>query len=189
MLFISNLEEILDEQKLLIPILSDPKKHWSVNRLSFIYGYYLGSEREFVLGLNHNDTENVEIRPTINFLLEDDYIYHKKFLTQYNKDFKGYEAELVHWFETNQRFEVEENKIIRSYWNQFHNFENINDSIPIMKWLEHCRNIKDMFLISFHEFKVTEPFKKYQNLIDNLTIIEQNGLFIENENSKFRTND
>jgi hypothetical protein len=49
-----------------------------------------------------------------------------------------------------------------------------------MKWLEYCRDIKDSFMFSFNGFEISEPFRRYDQLLDDLAEIEKNGLFTEN---------
>lgn len=172
--FISNLEQIPKEHKLIIPIQSDCRKHWTENRLSFIYFYGLETFQESILGINHNDVSNCEIQRLSEFLGTDNYIYQSKILIDCRAN---YDVDLLVWFRTNFKLEFEENQVIRSYHHQFYKIENLNDAIPIMKWLEHCREIKDRFLIHYKDFKVTEPFLRYNQLLRDLAEIEKNGLF------------
>jgi hypothetical protein len=180
---IEELQKFNSGKKLSIPILSDHKKHWSENRISFIYLYNLETFEEVVLGFNHNDVSPCKILRLSNFITEDDYCYKAKYLSGLNVNLKEiesgeiYEAELVVWFNSNKPLKVEEGNIIRSYWNQFQDIENVNDSIPIMKWLEYCRDVKDEFLIHFKDFEVTEGFLKYNQFLIDLAEIEKNGLF------------
>ena len=177
MLWLEKLEDIPKGQKFIIPIQSDQFKHWTQNRISFIYGLNLETDEEFILGFNHNDLTNVEILRLNEFLGKDNYILNSKYLIDCTGNF---EANLVSWFNVNKKIEVQFSNIIRSYQVQFSNKENINDCIPIMKWLEWCREVKDEFLIHFDEFELTESFIKYNQLINDLVEIEKNGLFSNN---------
>ena len=161
-------------KKLIIPILSDGKKHWTENRISFIYFYNLETFEESILGINHSDVSTCEIQTLSDFVGNDNYILNSKYLIDCEAN---YEANLVVWFETNKKLEVEENKTIRSYQSQFQTKENINDCIPIMKWLEYCRDIKDEFMVYYKDFKIDEPFIKYNQFLKDLAEIEKNGLF------------
>lgn len=175
MFYLTNVDEVIKGQKLIIPVLSDHKMHWSENRLSFVYLYNLETFEEQILGVNHNDVSKCEILRLSNFLTDVDYCYKAKYLSPYNVNLS--EAELVVWFQTNQKSQVQEPKILRDYWNQFDNYRNTNDCIPIMKWLEYCRDVKDEFLIHFKDFQVTEGFLKYNQFLRDLAEIEKNGLF------------
>lgn len=182
MLFVEKIEQIPLGRKLIIPVLSDHRKHWSENRISFIYFYNLETFEETVLGFNHNDVTGCEIQRLSDFLTDDDYYYKAKYLSPYTsklheKDIVLFEAELMVWFNSNKPIKIDEGNVIRGYWNQFNDIENINDSIPIMKWLEYCRDIKDEFLIHFKDFQVTEGFLKYNQFLKDLSEIEKNGLF------------
>lgn len=176
MFFADKIEQIPLGKKLIIPILSDHKKHWSENRISFIYSYNLETFDEVVLGFNHNDVSHCEILRLSDFLTEDDYCYKAKYLSHCGANV--YEAELVVWFNSNKPIKIDEGNVIRGYWNQFRDIENVNDSIPIMKWLEYCRDVKDEFLFHFKDFEVTEGFIKYNQFLRDLAEIEKNGLFV-----------
>jgi len=178
MFFADKIEQIPKGKKLIIPIQSDHRKHWSENRISFIYFYNLTSFEECILGLHHNDVTGCEIQRLSDYLSNDDYCYKAKYLSPYNVNLSELkEAELVVWFNSNKKLDIDEGNIIRSYWNQFSDFENINDSIPIMKWLEFCRDIKDEFMVHYKNFEVTEPFIRYNQFLKDLAEIEKNGLF------------
>lgn len=177
MFFADKIEQIPLGKKLIIPVLSDHRKHWSENRISFIYFYNLETFEETVLGINHNDVSNCEIQRLSDFLSEGDYCYKAKYLSPYNVNLS--EAELVVWFNSNKPIKIDEGNIIRGYWNQFHDVKNVNDCIPVMKWLEWCRDVKDEFLIHFKDFQVTEGFLKYNQFLKDLVEIEKNGLFTD----------
>lgn len=175
MLFVEKIEQIPRGKKLIIPVLSDHWKHWSENRISFIYFYHLETFEETVLGINHNDVTGCEILRLSDFLTEGDYCYKAKYLSPYNANLS--EAELMVWFNSNKPMKIDEGNVIRGYWNQFNEIENINDCIPIMKWLEWLRDVKDEFLIHFKDFQVTEGFLRYNQFLKDLSEIEKNGLF------------
>ena len=181
MKWIENLEQIPKEPKLLIPILSDHNKHWSENRISFIYGFVFETNEEFIISVFHNDFKNVEILRLSDFIGTGNYIHIKKNLidSRYSSVSQegNFEANLVSYFRTGKKIEVEPPRTIYHYWNQFSEISNVNDCIPIMKWLEYCRDIKDSFMFNFNGFDISEPFRRYDQLLDDLAEIEKNGLF------------
>lgn len=162
------------KRKLIIPVLSSPKKHWVLNQLSFIYAYDLDNFEECILTFNHNDAQNLHISVLSDFVGQDNFIYQKKYL---NDCGQNYDAQMAFWLETNDKLDVEVPFTIRRYWNQFRNVENINDCIPIMKWLEWCREVKDKFVLNVKKYEPDETLKQYDKLLENLSIIEKNGLF------------
>lgn len=177
MLFLDHYEKLEDTKILLIPILQDSKKHYTQTQISFIYIFGLETYQEQVLNLTHNDCLRREISILNDFLGKDVYCYRKKYLSDCGANLKVLEAELVYWFETNKRLEVDVPFQIRQYWSM--DIDNVNDCVPIMKWIEYCREIKDRFLVKFKKFELSEPFLKYNELLTNLEKIERNGLFIK----------
>lgn len=174
---ISELERTRGEPKLVIPVLSSPNLHWTENRVSFIYFYLVRTFEEFVVGINHNDVCDVEIRAVIDFLNKGDYMFKKKYLSLYWANLSEiWDVEMLYWFQTNQKLVPETFPVIHDFHVQFKEIKNINDSIPIMKWLDYCRDIKDKFLLVHNGFEVTESFIKYNQLLDDLSEIEKNGL-------------
>lgn len=172
-MFLTEKKTFHENPLLLIPILSDPKVHWCKNRVSFAYLFNLTTFEEFLLGFHHNDIPRFDISILRDFLSSEVYVYRKKYVF----DLSGiYDVEMVHWYQTNQRFSIEVNKVIRRYWQDFKDHPNVNDFIPIMKHLEMCREIRDKFMLQWHKFELTESFKKYQQISDNLSKIEKNGL-------------
>jgi len=177
MLFLDDYGKIEDQKILLIPILRDHKKHYCENEISLIYIFGLETYQEQILNLTHNDCLNREIYVLNNFLDREVYCYKKKYLGGFREKLQAYDVELLYWFNTNRKMEIKTPPEIRKYWIWYSDFDNVNDSIPIMKWLEYCRDIKDIFMVQYNKFQITEPFKKYNELLDNLEQIERNGLF------------
>lgn len=156
---------------LIIPIQSDHKKHWVENRISFIYKFNLETFTYSIINFCHND---YPVCPTINYLSEDDVVYRKKLIVDCRAK---YDVEMVHWYFTNERFDVPVSFVIRSYWNDFKDDENVNDFIPIMKWVEYCNLIKEKFLLKMNLYNFNDSgLQNYIDLYDNLTKIEKNGL-------------
>ena len=179
MQFIESTQELAlwkDKCKLIVPVLSDHKKHWAVNRISFLYFYDLNLFTEAIVSINHSDSQNVPQSLLSGLLGSDNYIHHKKYLSDSAQD---YDAQIAFWIETNQPLKVDYGSSIRTYHNSLSKIENLNDSIPIMKWLEWCREVKDKFVLSVKRFTPDQTLKDYDQLLMNLAIIEKNGLFVK----------
>lgn len=175
--FIEDIERVKiwkDRRKLIIPVLSDANKHWVLNQVSFAYFYDLNLFEEAIVSINHTDALNLHISVLRDFRGENNYIYQKKVLGDCGLNF---EAQIAFWLETNQRLEHEYNQVIRSYHHSYPNLENCNDIIPIMKWLEWCRDLKDKFVLKVKDYNITNTLIEYDKLLENLTIIEKNGIF------------
>lgn len=166
------------QKQLIIPILSDHKKHWAINQVSFVYFYNLETFQEWIVGINHNDCESFTICVLSDFFDKGNIIYHKKYLVDCGAN---HDANLAFWMQTNGRLD-EDLKVpptVKYYWNLYKDLENINDVIPIMKWLDYVRDIKDVFILNCRDFRVDEPFLKYDEFLTNLALIEKNGIGTE----------
>lgn len=180
MKFLETEQELLqwpNSNNFIIPVLSNPFQHWAINRISFIYFYNLNLHSEAIVSINHNDSENLHISLINDFIGQDNYIYQKKYLSDCRF---VYDAQMTFWLQTNERLEHEVPFVIRSYWNQFKGYENINDCVPIMKWLEWCRDLKDKFVLKVKEYEPTQTLKDYDLFLTNLSKIEKNGIFTYN---------
>jgi len=182
MVFLDNTSNLswADNANIVVPVLSDRRKHWSENRLSFVYVYNVDLRKEAVIGIHHNDCSNVSESFLTDFIGTDNYIYHKKYTPAHRSNF---EAELVYWFDTGNRFVPNIPAAIKNYYSTMSGVDNINDCIPIMKWLDYCRDIKDSMIVKINSFQVTAPFRHYNNLISELIEVERNG--IGNEYSEY----
>ena len=169
----------VDDPKLIVPILSDSKAHWCANRLSFAYVFNVRTHNELMLGFNHNDL--FRFNPTVlgEFLHKDTYVYKKKHLYDQGQSESVFDVEMLYWYNTNQRLTFDVSPVIKRYWSDFKDCGNVNDFIPIMKHLEHCRNVKDRLLTQITNFNINDSFRRYQKIADNLVEIERNGLFTQ----------
>lgn len=177
MKFIETNQELLRWPKsnnLIIPVLSNPFQHWALNQVSFVYFYNLNLYTEAIVSINHNDSENLQISVLSDFLGQDNYIYQKKYLSD---SAANYDAQMAFWLQSIERFDHEIPFVIRSYWNQFKGYDNINDCVPIMKWLEWCREMKDKFVLTVKDYEANQTLKDYDLFLTNLSKIEKNGIY------------
>lgn len=180
----NNVHEIssLNEPLFLVPILSDHKKHWTLNQISFIYIYGLDSHSEYVFGVNHNDVFNHNIQTFPARFSNLVYSYKSKYIIDFSD---VYDAELLYWFCTNEsmaKINIDF-RIQQIYYHRTPNESNINDCIPIVKWLEYCRNLKDIFILEYKKFEKKSSYDLYFDLIFcNLVKIEKNGKILSEYN-------
>lgn len=159
MKFLKEVIEI-DEDVLIVPVRSDQRKHWVNNRISFFYIYTIQTHQEFIVNLNHNDAD-ISKFPHFN---GKKFVYNKKSLD-------GVEAKVLIWL---QNHELEKHSFPKHI---YHNFNWVNDIIPVLHLTEYCRNIKDEFVLAYNQFEQWEALTEYDLLQTNLTRIEENGLF------------
>ena len=163
------------EDSILIPISCDSNKHPVDDKLSLLYVQLLNGE-EFILPFDHSETLNIDI-PN----LESDtkkYTYDRKKLNHFIKLDNVVDVNLLHYMATNVPLSIEEiDTNAHHFFNMmYYRKKNINTIIPVLKHLEYCRElakvIKDTIVKHNQYVNVT-----YNNeVLDNLTYIESNGL-------------
>lgn len=152
-----------DEDILIVPILSDMRKHWVNNRISFYYVYTIQSHQEYIINFNHNDADVSELFVG-KLTNQKQFVYNKKCLD-------GIEAKVLIWL---QNHELQKHPYPKHI---YHNIHYVNDIIPILHLTEVCRNIKDEFILAYNQFNQWTALTEYDKLQTNLTQIEQNGLY------------
>lgn len=165
------LEMILDQEKcFLFPVLKDPKKHYCENSISFLYGFTISRRTEFLVGNGHYDIPEFEsnvgqIRTKLEHI-----VYKKKYLTFHENLI---DAEILNWISNGETIKILTNTCI----DFFHRKDLDNSIIPIYKWVEAIREIRDRIL-ELHEPPVN-VVHSYNTLINQLIKIEKNGLYID----------
>ena len=163
------------EDSIILPIPYDDDKHPANTKLSLLYVQLL-SGNEFILPFNHSETINIEL-PN----LESDtkkYTYDRKKLNHFIKLDNVIDVNLIHYMATNVPLSIEEiDTNAHHFFNtMYYRRNNINTIIPILKHLEYCRElvkvIKDT--IAKHNQYVNVSYNN--EVLDNLTYIELNGL-------------
>lgn len=166
-----------NDPKIVVPVLSDHKAHWCVNRLSFAYLFNIRTHQELILGFNHNDLYKFDTGVLGSFLDQNTYVFKKKYLMMFPNWEHLLDVELVHWYYTNERFTFVTDRTTKKYWSDFREEPNVNDFVPIMRHLETCRSIKDNAVTRLTNSLIPEPLKNYQKISDNLSEIEAQGLY------------
>ena len=176
------LPKFRNSKVLIIPVYSDVNKHPKRNSLCLIYFYLIDYSESYIISFNHS--EGVNLSTDIIDKLESDnniYVYEKKKFSFFKFSKEYFDADLVNYFQTNKPLDVSEcetpaQDFLMKYC---YNEKNVNQLIPLVKHFEYCENIKNIFVNALDGFKITEPFKHYNGLIDNLYNIERNGMFVD----------
>ena len=173
------LEEFLkfynSEDSILVPITQDSNKHSVSDELSLLYVKLLGGN-EYILPFNHSETLNIDI-PN----LESDtkkYTYDRKKLNHFIKLDNVIDVNLMHYMATNVPLSIEEiDTNAHHFFNMmYYRKKNINTIIPVLKHLEYCRELAKVIkdTIAKHNQYVNVSYNN--EVLDNLTYIESNGL-------------
>ena len=191
----SHLNDIIDKniqsEVVIIPTLCDKNLHPKRNQLSLLYLKWLSTNDENIIVLNHsekrkdNDLTLEFVEEALNKNKENKYIFDKKAF--------NHSMSLNTLNDTNLNFYLDSSNplYIDNLTTNTHDFfhinfstlNNINRYIPIMKHLEYGRKlVNKMRNLFFYD----ERNKNYnENVIDNLTKIEDNGLFISDNGYQY----
>jgi hypothetical protein len=176
---IDKFHELANERCLLVPVLRDTHVHWNLTSPSFVYVYGLESHAEWCVGFTHNDCENAAISVLSPFLCKPNYLYQKKIFVDCAP---CGDAETVFWMQTGQRLNevVSIPQICHEYWRTFAGRKNINDFIPVMRWLEYCKDVKDVFVAACRGFDFDVSFRRMERMVLNFAEIDKAGLHTAN---------
>ena len=163
------------EDSILIPISCDGNKHPVDDKLSLLYVQLLNGE-EFILPFDHSETLNIDI-PN----LESDtkkYTYDRKKLNHFIKLDNVIDVNLMHYMTTNVPLSIEEiDTNAHHFFNMmYYRKKNINTIIPVLKHLEYCRELAKVIKDTIVKHNQYVNVSYNNEVLDNLTYIESNGL-------------
>ena len=163
------------EDSILIPISCDSNKHPVDDKLSLLYVQLLNGE-EFILPFDHSETLNIDI-PN----LESDtkkYTYDRKKLNHFIKLDNVIDVNLMHYMTTNVPLSIEEiDTNAHHFFNMmYYRKKNINTIIPVLKHLEYCRELAKVIKATITKHNQYVNVSYNNEVLDNLTYIESNGL-------------
>ena len=169
------LKNYKSEDSILIPISYDDNKHPANTKLSLLYVQLL-SGKEFILPFSHSETLDIKI-PN----LESDtkkYTYDRKKLNHFVELDNVIDVNLIHYMATNVPLSIEEiDTNAHNFFNmRYYKKENINTIIPVLKHLEKCRKISQLLKDTIIKHNQTVNMSYNNEVLDNLTYIESNGL-------------
>ena len=165
-----------EQDSIVIPILSDMYKHPMDNSLSLIYIQFMDGE-EFILPINHSESLYSFDSELISNTKK--YTYDKKLLQQICDIDNVSDVNLLHYMRTNQPLDIESiDTDAHRFFNMMHyKKHNINRVIPILKHLDYSRQLTVLLRETLENRRDSDDNFKYNDEItDNLSHIEQNGL-------------
>ena len=168
------------EDSIVIPIFCDDNKHPVDTDISLLY-VQLMSGKEFILPFNHSETLNIDIP-----LLKTDtkkYTYDRKKLIHFTELNNVIDVNLLHYMATNEPLHIEEiDTNAHHFFNMmYYRKKNINTIIPALKHLEYCRELAKVLRDTIEKYEEHVNVSYNNEVLDNLTYIEQNGLQMANE--------
>jgi len=177
------INEHINSEMVLIPTLCDKNLHPIQNELSLLYVKWLSTNQESIIVLNHseqrqdNDLNVKFVEKALDINKENKYIYNRKSFNHILSLNSLNDTNLTFYLEAGNPLYID-NLTTNShdFFNiNFHNLKNINRYIPIMKHLEYNRKLVNKMKDLYYYDKNNQKYN--QNVINNLTKIEHNGLF------------
>ena len=162
----------------IIPVQSDKNKHPLDGELSLLY-VQITDGQEFILPLNHSETVNLDV--DINTILVSDtkkYTQDKKLLNHFIKLDNVIDVNMLQYMGTGNPLDLEQlDTQTHDFFNiRYHQKNNINSIIPVLKHLEKCRKLTAILkrAVNKHEKELNQSYN--DSIIDSLSYIESNGL-------------
>jgi len=166
------------KDSIVLPILSDDKKHPMDTDICLLYVQFLDGD-EFILPFNHSEALNIEIpnleTNTTKYTLDKKRLKHLLPLNNI------VDVNLLHYIDTNQPLQLENiDTNAHNFFNMRHyKKKNVNRVIPILKHLEYCRKISKELKVTITKSSDSDNMSYNNDVLDNLTYIEQNGIQTE----------
>ena len=166
------------QDSIVIPISSDTNKHPAEDDLCLLYVQMMSGE-EFILPFNHSETLNIDI-PNLDSKTKK-YTYDKKKLTHFISLNNVIDVNLSHYMKTNQPLVVDDIETSAHYFFNMRHYKkrNINKVIPVLKHLEYCRNLSKILREVIENASDSDNMSYNNEVLDNLSYIEQNGIQTE----------
>tara|TARA_B100000287_G_C20636508_1_gene781848 strand:+ start:406 stop:1545 length:1140 start_codon:yes stop_codon:yes gene_type:complete len=135
---------------------------------------------EFVIPTEHSESLNTQL-PNLKSDFKK-YTYDRKKLNHFMELNNVIDVNLVHYLHTGSPLDLE--KIDTNAHNflnmKYYKKENINKIVPIMKHIEKCRDVVKILKDTIEKHDQYDNMSYNDEVLDNLTYIEQNGLHTTN---------
>jgi hypothetical protein len=166
------------KDSIVLPILSDDTKHPMDTDICLLYVQFLNGD-EFILPFNHSEALNIET-PNLEAATTK-YTLDKKRLKHLLPLNNIVDVNLLHYIDTNQPLQLENiDTNAHNFFNMRHyKKKNVNRVIPILKHLEYCRKISKELKATIETSHDSDNMSYNNDVLDNLTYIEQNGIQTE----------
>ena len=163
------------EDCIVIPIQCNDTKHSVSDELSLLYVQMWGGN-EFILPFNHNETLDIEI-PNLKSDTKK-YTYDRKKLNHLVELDNVIDVNLLHYMATNEPLYIEDiDTNAHHFFNmRYYRRDNINTIVPVLKHLEKCRKIAKILKDTIEKYAEHVKMSYNNEVLDNLSYIESNGL-------------
>ena len=180
----SDLERFLkvyrESESILIPISSDENKHPKDTTLCLLYVQLLKGD-EYMLSFNHSESINIDI-PDLSSPHKK-YTFDRKRLNHFLDLENVIDVNLIHYMDKGVPYQLDDVETsAHNFLNmRFYKKQDVNTIIPIMKHLESCRKISDIIKDNIQDYDEYVNLSYNDDIINNLTYIESNGIQTTNK--------
>lgn len=174
---------IFDHDVVVIPVLSDHKKHRCNNRISFLYIIDLESDERFIVNFQHHDfdKEDYAFQNELNFKGK---VY--SYGTFCLNGTKCLNMDLCYWLVYNEPLQVKQSENVETYYKWYDRVTNVNDIIPIMLLLPYYDSLTEQFKECV-EHTEDKPLAFYNNIVlNNFKHIENYGIPVNSKEVEAR---
>ena len=171
---------IEDKEIIILPTLTNPKKHYCNNELSLIYVRIISTGDEYIIGFNHTDTVDmnvsvlVEIQPKMIWTIN-----QKRLLTFIkNKDIK--DVDMFYYLIRNDVPQWNLDTQTHLYFNRKYSQEdNINCYIPLPKHIELHQDNAGKMITLIENHLMPSGFDFYTKNLQTMYEIESQGVKVD----------
>jgi len=163
------------QDSILIPIPYNDNKHSANDKLSLLY-VKLFDGNEFILPFNHSETLDIDF-PNLNSSTTK-YTYDRKKLNHFIKLDNVVDVNLLYYMATSKPLYIEDiDTTAHNFFNmRYYKRQDVNVIIPVLKHLEKCREISQLLKDTIAKYNLYVNMSYNNDVLDNLSYIEQNGL-------------
>jgi len=187
-LFIGELANVGDV--IILPIAEYKDKHSTINRISFIYFYFISTKLEYILPFNHPDCDNLSVKEFSILLNEIKtfknkiYVYNKKSTIALLQTFNLIDVESMEYYKygtlkTNLKIY---NNIVNFFKKKFNEKIKLNLVIPLLKHFEYLTELKNKLISIIDDCKDILDESGFKNIndisINTFATMEANGIYV-----------
>ena len=158
------------------------------DKISAIYVYDTINANDYLIGIEHNDIYKHDIVEVCRlFKIHKKIIFNSNIFIEHSMENK-IDMELMNWIISGDAMKTNFTEISRKNYKIYDNMRHIktiNNFVPIMPFVDSCREIRNEALIDAINIKELHGFNFYNDIVlRELGIIEKNGICVDVNNFK-----
>lgn len=174
------LSVIEDKEIIILPTLTNPKKHYCDNELSLIYVRIISTGDEYIIGFNHTDTVDMDVSVLVELQPKMIWTINQKRLLTFikNKDIK--DVDMFYYLIRNDVPQWNLDTQTHLYFNRKYSQEdNINCYIPLPKHIELHQDNAGKMITLIENHLMPSGFDFYTKNLQTMYEIESQGVKVD----------